>query len=127
MTDSVVSRRVALASVGGMALAVCLGCANQSTATTGPVTVAASDIPVGSGKIVGTFVVTQPQAGTFVAFSYLCTHQGLPVQQVTSAAIVCGRHGSSFSLTDGSVVTGPAAKALTPATVTRSGDTLTIS
>ncbi len=130
------SRRAALATLGGTALAVCLaGCgagagptggAPAGSAPAGGTTVPVADIPVGGGRIVGQFVVTQPQEGTFEAFSYLCSHQKLPVQQVTDAAIVCGRHGSTFSLADGSVLTGPAERPLTPATVERSGDTLTI-
>jgi nitrite reductase/ring-hydroxylating ferredoxin subunit len=123
-----ISRRTALVGIGGATIALCLGCSSQgSTASSGPVTVAVSEVPVGSGKIIGTFVVTQPQAGTFEAFSATCTHQGFTVQQVTTSAIVCGHHGSTFSLTDGSVITGPAAKSLAKATVTRNGDTLTIS
>ncbi len=93
----------------------------------GATTVKAADVPVGAGLIVGQFVVTQPKAGTYEAFSYICTHQNLPVQQVTDAAIVCGRHGSTYSLADGTVLTGPATKALTKATVKVDGDTLTIS
>ncbi len=126
------SRRAVLESAGIAAITLCLGgCAAGSGTSgsggSGPTTVAAADIPVGGGKIVGTFVVTQPTKGTFEAFGYLCTHQNLPVQQVSDAAIICGRHGSSFSLADGSVLTGPATKALTKATVTVNGDTLTIS
>lgn len=142
MNQPLPSRRTALITVGGTTLAVCLaGCtaAPAGTATSGSTasgssdgasgggtTVKAADVPVGGGLIVDTFVVTQPKEGTFQAFSYLCTHQGLPVQDVTDAAIVCGRHGSTFSLADGSVLTGPAAKSLTTATVTVSGDTLAI-
>lgn len=126
MSESMMSRRVALGSVGGVALAICLGCAAQPTAN-GPVTVPVNQIPVGSGKIIGGFVVTQPQAGTFEAFNATCTHQGFTVQQVTTSAIVCGHHGSTFALTDGSVITGPAARPLATATVTRNGDLLTIS
>ena len=127
------TRRVVLESAGIAAITLCLGgCAAASPSsggseTSGAVTVKAADIPVGGGKIVDQFVVTQPTQGTFEAFSYLCTHQNLPVQQVTDAAIVCGRHGSSFSLADGSVLTGPATRALTKATVAVNGDTLTIS
>ncbi|MCB0912333.1 MAG: Rieske 2Fe-2S domain-containing protein [Propionibacteriaceae bacterium] len=127
------TRRVVLESAGIAAITLCLGgCAAASpssggSATSGAVTVKAADIPVGGGTIVDQFVVTQPTQGTFEAFSYLCTHQNLPVQQVTDAAIVCGRHGSSFSLADGSVLTGPATRALTKATVAVNGDTLTIS
>jgi nitrite reductase/ring-hydroxylating ferredoxin subunit len=130
------TRRTVLNSAGIAAVTLCLGgCAaagsdsgtSGGTASSGPVTVKASDIPVGSGKIVAPYVVTQPTAGTYEAFSYVCTHQGFPVGQVTDAAIVCLHHGSTYSLADGSVLTGPATKALTKATVTVSGDTLTIS
>ena len=130
MTEAQLSRRTALIAVGGSTLAFCLGCATapgSAGSSSGPVSIAAAEIPVGSGKIVGQFVITQPTAGKFEAFSYLCTHQNLPVQQVNDAAIVCGRHGSTYSLTDGSVLTGPATKALSKANVARSGDTLTIS
>lgn len=132
MTEALTSRRAALITIGGTTVAVCLaGCAasgsSGGTASAGPTTVATSEVPVGTGKIVGQYVVTQATAGTYAAFSYLCTHQNLPVQEVTDAAIVCGRHGSTFSLADGSVITGPAAQPLAKATVTVNGDTLTIS
>ncbi|MCA0297123.1 MAG: Rieske (2Fe-2S) protein [Actinobacteria bacterium] len=132
-SQSLPTRRVVLSSAGIAAVTVCLaGCSSAATSggTTGgsgATTVKTSDIPVGGGKIVGQYVVTQPKEGTFEAFGYLCTHQSLPVQQVTDAAIVCGRHGSTYSLADGSVLTGPATKALTKATATVSGDTITIS
>lgn len=131
MTAALTSRRAALITIGGTTVAVCLtACgasgSGDSTASSGPVSIPTSDVPVGSGRIVGRYVVTQATAGTFAAFSYLCTHQNLPVQQVTDAAIVCGRHGSTFSLADGSVLTGPAAQPLAKATVTVNGDTLTI-
>lgn len=126
------SRRALLAATGAGALAFCLGgCGSGGSSdgggSDGGTTVAVAEVPVGSGIIVGSFVVTQPTEGTFEAFSSRCTHQGLPVQQVTDAAIVCGHHGSTFSLADGSVITGPATQSLTEATVSRSGDTLTIS
>ena len=134
MNQPLPSRRAALLSFGGTTLAVCLaGCAVGTAATSAPAgpggatTVPVSEIPVGGGKIVGQFVVTQPTEGSFEAFSALCTHQNLPVQQVSDAAIVCGRHGSSFSLADGSVLTGPATTPLPAATVAVDGDTLTIS
>ena len=128
MTAALTSRRAALITIGGTTVAVCLtACgasgSGDSAASSGPVSIPTSDVPVGSGRIVGRYVVTQATAGTFAAFSYLCTHQNLPVQQVTDAAIVCGRHGSTFSLADGSVLTGPAAQPLAKATVTVNGDT----
>lgn len=132
MEDNAISRRTALITIGGATLAVCLaGCgvsaSAPASATGAATTVTKGEIPVGGGKIVGQFVVTQPTAGNFEAFSYLCTHQHLPVQQITTTAIVCGRHGSTFSLTDGSVITGPATSPLAKATISVNGDTLTIS
>ena len=69
-----------------------------------------SDIPVGGGKIFGEelVVVTQPTAGTFVAFTAMCTHQQCVLAKVENGTINCGCHGSRFSITDGSVKNGPA-------------------
>lgn len=137
-TELTASRRALLAATGAGALALCLGgCGSGGAPTTpgssgsggseGGTTVPVANVPVGSGVIVGAYVVTQPTEGVFEAFSSRCPHQGLPVQEVTDAAIVCGHHGSTFSLADGAVITGPATEPLTAATATQDGDTLTIS
>jgi nitrite reductase/ring-hydroxylating ferredoxin subunit len=70
-------------------------------------------IPEGSGTIFGDqgVVVTQPKAGDFKGFTNICTHMGCPVHDVTST-INCTCHGSQYSITDGSVVTGPATQPL---------------
>jgi len=88
-----------------------------------------ADVPVGGGVIMqnANFVVTQPTAGTYKAFSNVCTHQGCPVSAIMNGAIVCTCHGSQFSVKDGSVISGPARRALAAATVTQSGDALVIS
>jgi Rieske Fe-S protein len=88
-----------------------------------------ADVPVGGGVIMANanFVVTQPTAGTYKAFSNVCTHQGCPVSEITNGAIVCTCHGSLFSVKDGSAISGPARRALAAATVTQSGDSLVIS
>lgn len=69
-----------------------------------------SDIPVGGGVVFAAknVVVTQPQEGTFKGFSATCTHQGAKLNAVSDGAIHCPRHGSAFSVKDGSVVNGPA-------------------
>ena len=87
-----------------------------------------TDIPVGGGKIFEAqqVVVVQPVAGTFKAFSAICTHQGCVVGSVQNGKIVCPCHNSEFSATDGSVTQGPAVTALAAKTVSRSGDTLTV-
>ncbi|HKS98123.1 MAG TPA: Rieske (2Fe-2S) protein [Rugosimonospora sp.] len=71
-----------------------------------------ADIPVGSGKIIGSVVVTQPAAGEYKAFSAICTHQGCTVNKIASGEIHCPCHGSAFSITDGSVKNGPATQPL---------------
>jgi Rieske Fe-S protein len=85
-----------------------------------------SDVPVGGGKIlVGKkIVITQPRAGSFEAFAAVCTHQGCTVSSVSGGTINCPCHGSKFSITNGSVVTGPAASALAPVSVKVQGTSI---
>jgi Rieske Fe-S protein len=72
-------------------------------------------------------VVTQPTSGQFKAFSAVCTHQGCIVAKVESGSIVCTCHQSHFSITDGSVQSGPAPSALPSKTVTVNGTSLSVS
>ena len=125
--DSVnATRRMAL-TIGGLGAAgVTLGaCGSEAKAGT---TLAAADVPVGGGTILGDakVVVTQPTAGAFKAFSAVCTHQACLLTGV-STTLDCACHGSKFSLSDGSVVNGPATSALPAMTVAVEGDTLRIS
>ncbi len=84
--------------------------------------------PVGGGKVFisPAVVVTQPAAGTFRAFSSICTHEGCPVAKVADGVIKCPCHGSEFSIADGSVKRSPAPSPLTPIAITATGDTLTV-
>jgi Rieske Fe-S protein len=68
-----------------------------------------ADIPVGGGVIFADdrVVVTQPAAGEFRCFSAVCTHSGCIVAGV-GASIVCTCHQSSFDLSTGEVLGGPA-------------------
>ncbi|GGO24599.1 iron-sulfur protein [Microbispora rosea subsp. aerata] len=87
-----------------------------------------SDIPQGGGKVFKDqdVVITQPEAGTFKAFSATCTHQGCPVASVSDNEIVCPCHGSKFSAKDGSVTNGPATQPLAEKAITVSGDSITL-
>src|SRR5215471_14430925 len=89
----------------------------------GAVLAQVSDIPVGGGRIFAErqVVVTQPQAGTFKAFSAVCTHQGCTVAEVKGGTINCPCHGSRFRIADGSVANGPAARPLPAVDVTVDG------
>lgn len=73
-----------------------------------------SQVPEGGGKIIDgkNIVITQPQSGTFKAFSAVCTHQGCIVNSIANGTIDCPCHGSKFSVKDGSVVNGPATSPL---------------
>jgi nitrite reductase/ring-hydroxylating ferredoxin subunit len=84
-------------------------------------------IPEGSGKIFGDegVVVTQPKPGDFKGFTNICTHMGCPVHDVTST-INCTCHGSQYSITDGSVVTGPATQPLAPKPLKVSGKEISL-
>ncbi len=87
-----------------------------------------ADIPEGGGKVFADrkVVVTQPTAGEFKAFSATCTHQGCAVKSVADGVINCPCHNSNFSITDGSVKSGPATKPLPAVEITVSGDSITL-
>ncbi|BBY60053.1 QcrA and Rieske domain-containing protein [Mycolicibacterium sarraceniae] len=77
----------------------------------GQVLAATADIPVGSGKVVGDTVITQPTAGVFDGFVARCTHAGCALPAVTDGTLNCPCHGSQFGL-DGAVLRGPAVEPL---------------
>jgi Rieske Fe-S protein len=129
-------RRALLAGAGVTCAAMLAGCsthdasnggstpsaAGAATSAAGPATSAAgsappagalattSQIPDGGGKIIDgvNIVITQPQSGSFRAFTAICTHQGCIVNSVSNGTINCPCHGSKYSIKDGSVVQGPA-------------------
>jgi len=99
---------------------------NGAAGSGGKVLAKTSEIPEGGGKIFADqgVVVTQPAKGQFKAFSSKCTHQGCLVTSIENGAIVCPCHHSEFSVTDGSVETGPAPEPLPAANITVDGDSI---
>lgn len=91
--------------------------APSGSAESGPIPL--SSIAVGGGVVVPEHevVVTQPSAGTVLAFSAVCPHQGCLVSEVEENSIVCPCHNSVFSAIDGSVQSGPAPNGLAQASV----------
>jgi Rieske Fe-S protein len=83
--------------------------ANKGAKAVGTVLGAASEIPVGGGKIykAARVVVTQPARGQYKAFSAVCTHVGCIMSEVASGTIDCPCHGGQFKITNGAVVAGP--------------------
>ena len=102
------------------------GSSGAATPNGPPVLARTADVPVGGGKILADkkVVITQPQAGSFKAFTAVCTHQGCIVGSVTSGTINCPCHGSKFNITNGSVVNGPAASPLAPVSITVQGTSI---
>lgn len=91
----------------------------STTGTPEPPLVLTADVPEGGGVVIRphSVVVTQPEAGTFRGFDMHCTHMGCPVDSVSDGCIRCPCHGSLFAVADGSVVGGPATRALAARTL----------
>lgn len=85
---------------------------------------AVSDVPVGGAVIKGDLVISQPEEGTFKAFSKVCTHQGCDVSKVDGATVICTCHNSVFSTEDGSPTSGPAKTPLKETQVKVDGDNI---
>jgi Rieske Fe-S protein len=85
----------------------------------GQAIVRTSEIPVGGGAVFPDrrVVVTQPSPGEFRGFGIVCTHDGCELDRVSDGTINCPCHGSRYSITDGSVVQGPARTGLRRETV----------
>ena len=131
MTCSCLSRRTVLGALGGGAtatvLAGCGGGADGADGSTDPAPaprkgagiVATADVPVGSGVILKDqkLVVTQPEDGTFKAFSAVCTHQGCALDRVEDGLAHCPCHRSAFRAETGTAERGPAVAPLPPVPV----------
>lgn len=82
-----------------------------------------ADVPVGGGIVLADdkLVVTQPSAGEFKCFTAVCTHTGCLVGTVTTT-INCPCHGSTFDISTGEVLGGPASAPLEESAVDVVGD-----
>ena len=107
----------ALAGSAGLGLTACSAGgsggsgSSASSAPNGPVDLgAASEVPVGGGKVFRNdqVIVTQPTKGEYKAFSAICTHAGCTVEGVVKGVILCPCHGSMYNPSTGAVVGGPA-------------------
>lgn len=127
------TRRDVLRSAGLVAgaasgIGALAGCSSPETIADGPASVRASEVPVGGARIIedSRFVVAQPAAGQFKAFTRMCPHAGCDVSRVEKSEIVCACHDARFSAADGAVLSGPAEKGLTSAVATLDGDVVTV-
>ncbi|GID31834.1 Rieske (2Fe-2S) protein [Paractinoplanes brasiliensis] len=101
------------------------GNGSDSNGGSGGATLAAvGDVPEGGGVIQGDYVITQPTAGVFKAFSKVCTHAGCDVNKIDGGQISCPCHNSKFSIETGQPTSGPANKALPETKVKVDGDNI---
>lgn len=115
------SRRTVLvagiAVAGSAGLAAVAGCSTQSSAAATPksggtdVLATVASIPVGdavSATLDGKpILISQPTAGTILAFTAICTHQGCTVAPA-GKEFECPCHGSVYNAATGAVISGPA-------------------
>ena len=94
-----------------------------------PVRIPIAVVPVGGGHIdfAGGVIVTQPEPGEFRAFDANCTHMHCNITWVADGLIQCPCHGSTFRISDGSVVNGPATRSLDARPVTVNEDVVVVS
>jgi nitrite reductase/ring-hydroxylating ferredoxin subunit len=141
-----ISRRGVIATAVGVSAAAALSAcspevsnltstpAPEEPSTSASIAVAVAkttDIPIGSGKkfdVDGVqILITQPRAGEFRGFSAVCTHAGFVMSNMANSEIKCDNHGAVYSADDGSVLSGPAPRALGKVTVTIEGDEVLVS
>jgi cytochrome b6-f complex iron-sulfur subunit len=80
----------------------------------------------GGWAIVQNIIIINTGGGNFSALSSICTHQGCTVAYNPGAGnIQCPCHGSVYTTT-GTVVSGPAPRALASYAATLAGNTLTV-
>lgn len=138
-------RKEFLTTVGRGSIAVCTACFLASCGYDSGGNPAAPQAPQGvdftldltqsanqSLKNVGGFlvksgvIVARISSTDFSAVSAACTHEGFTlVYEQASARFHCNNHGSNFS-SDGKVINGPAAQALTKYKTTLEGNNLRV-
>jgi Rieske Fe-S protein len=104
--------------------------ASAGSASSGVKIAMVSDVPVGSifafeDPQGGPAFLLQPAAGTFLAYSGICTHNGCTVGYDEAAAeFACPCHGARFEVATGEPVQGPAQQPLAKIAVVESGGTV---
>lgn len=120
-TTSCTRRMFLLGTATTVAGAFLAACGSEA-----PAEVAAQEVPVGSAIIVDKYIIAQPTAGTYVAYSTTCPHQNNPITEVEGDTVRCTVHNSVFKISDGSVVSGLARDPLTTKTLKQEGDSLVV-
>lgn len=121
-TFSCSRRRFLLGTATTAVGALVAACAPSSTQER----IAAAEVPVGGGVVVGDYVVTQPEKGVFKAWSARCPHQGGHINAVSDGVMICPDHNSHFDIETGDVVSGPSRQPAGTAQLAADGNELVI-
>ncbi|MDU0479503.1 Rieske (2Fe-2S) protein [Staphylococcus chromogenes] len=124
MTESTCTRRLfLLGTATTFAGAVLAACGDSGSAKE----IGAADVPVGGSIAFDGFIIAQPKAGEYKAYSQTCPHQGAPISKLEGLKATCPKHTSVFDLSDGHVVSGPSRAPMAAAKVEKKGDKLAVS
>ncbi len=100
---------------------------HSSKPVTGTKIAKVSEVPVGSALQFNDptsgapAYVMQPRAGTFLAYTAICTHEGCIVNYDGAGSFACPCHGAMFDANSGDVTRGPAQNPLTKLNVFAQG------
>lgn len=94
-----------------------------TVSTTGTALASAGGMAITQNSL-GSFLLTRTSASAATVLTASCTHEGCPVSAFSGSLFVCPCHGSTFS-TSGSVMQGPATRALQPFTAQATDTTVT--
>ncbi|MEO5633546.1 Rieske (2Fe-2S) protein [Gaiella sp.] len=84
----------------------------MSSVDLGPADLADGELRAATAE--GLTLVVARSEGRYVAFETWCSHEECPLSDgwIEGAAVRCACHGALFSLTDGTVLEGPALEAI---------------
>ncbi len=92
---------------------------------TGVAIAAVDDLTVGGGAVVptkgGPVLLVRTSGDRVLAYRAACPHAGVTVNAPSGGTVTCPAHGSRFDSRDGSRISGPATKGLTPVRATVTG------
>ena len=113
---------------GGQQTAGTFPTVDDATLTAIGAAIQAGEIPVGGATFFSDagVVVTQPQQGSYVALSTMCTHEGQLIDRVIDGQLACPAHGSRFDPASGAATRSPAQTALPTKPVTVTGGKATL-